>query len=285
MAASFKELILCLFFMTSVVLFIPAYSLPKKFTTSYFDEAFSRLYGDQNLIVLKEGKSVRISLDEHTGCGFKSRSTYQYAFFSTSVKLPAANYTAGVVVTFYTSNGDVYKDSHDELDFEFLGHANNGSWVLQTNLYGNGSIGRGREERYSLPFDPSENFHNYSILWTEKTTVFYVDYVPIRVTQKVEAMAGDYPSKPMSLYATIWNGSDWATGGGKYKVDYTYAPFVSQYSNFVLQACSNSDCDDSLTTEERNKMKEFRSKYVAYSYCVDSKRYPIPLSECKNDSF
>jgi xyloglucan:xyloglucosyl transferase len=63
------------------------------------------------------------------------------------------------------SNGDVYEKTHDELDFEFLGSRWGGQWRVQTNVYGNGSTSRGREERYLLPFDPTLEAHRYSILW------------------------------------------------------------------------------------------------------------------------
>lgn len=67
-----------------------------------------------------------------------------------------------------TSNGDIFEKTHDELDFEFLGNIEGKEWRVQTNVYGNGSVSRGREERYLLWFDPSREFHQYSILWTVK---------------------------------------------------------------------------------------------------------------------
>ena len=66
------------------------------------------------------------------------------------------------------SNGDVYEKTHDELDFEFLGNVRGREWRVQTNVYGNGSTHAGREERYDLPFDPTDDFHHYSILWTSQ---------------------------------------------------------------------------------------------------------------------
>uniref|UniRef100_A0A6N2LM53 GH16 domain-containing protein n=1 Tax=Salix viminalis TaxID=40686 RepID=A0A6N2LM53_SALVM len=68
-----------------------------------------------------------------------------------------------------------------------------------------------------------QDFHAYSILWTSAWIVYYVDDVPVRVVRKVDAMGGDFPSKAMTLLATIWDGSDWATGGGRNKVDYKHA--------------------------------------------------------------
>lgn len=69
-------------------------------------------------------------------------------------------------INLQTSNGDVFEKTHDELDIEFLGNIKGKPWRFQTNLYGNGSTHRGREERYRLWFDPSKEFHRYSILWT-----------------------------------------------------------------------------------------------------------------------
>ncbi|KAM0013996.1 putative xyloglucan:xyloglucosyl transferase [Helianthus debilis subsp. tardiflorus] len=68
-----------------------------------FDEGYSKLFGDDNLMVLKDGKSVHLSLDQRTGSGFVSQDLYFHGFFSASIKLPA-DYTAGVVVAFYVSS-------------------------------------------------------------------------------------------------------------------------------------------------------------------------------------
>ncbi|KMZ63997.1 hypothetical protein ZOSMA_38G01050 [Zostera marina] len=130
------------------------------------------------------------------------------------------------------SNGDVFEKTHDELDFEFLGNVRGKEWRLQTNMYGNGSTSIGKEERYQLWFDPTEDFHHYGFLWTEShheisrvhrlgfCYPFFIDDIPIRKVTRNETIAGHFPSKPMSLYATIWDGSSWATSGGRYKVNY-----------------------------------------------------------------
>jgi len=227
-----------------------------------------------------------------------SNDVYIHGFFSASIKLPS-DYTAGVVVAFYMSNGDMYEKNHDELDFEFLGNIRGKEWRVQTNVYGNGSTSVGREERYTLWFDPSEEFHRYSILWTEDKIIFYVDDIPIREIKRTGAMIHDFPSKPMSLYSTIWDASAWATNGGKYKVDYRYAPYVAQFSDLVLHGCAvdpierTHKCDDispevgsipsDISPTQRVKMSNFRKKHLAYSYCYDKSRYKAPPSECVLD--
>ncbi|CAL9106805.1 unnamed protein product, partial [Musa textilis] len=179
-------------------------------TTLSFDDGFSHLFGNENLIRSPDGRSARLTLDRYSGSGFISNDLYDHGFFSASIKLPS-DYSAGVVVAFYTSNGDVFQKTHDELDFEFLGNIRGKDWRIQTNVYGNGSTSRGREERYFLPFDPTAEAHRYSILWTSDHIIFYIDDTPIREVVRSDAMGGDYPSKPMSIYATIWDGSTWAT--------------------------------------------------------------------------
>ncbi|XP_057750626.1 probable xyloglucan endotransglucosylase/hydrolase protein 28 [Arachis stenosperma] len=259
-----------------------------------FDEGYAPLFGDNNLVIHRDGKTVHLSLDERTGSGFVSHDLYLHGYFSASIKLPA-DYTAGVVVAFYMSNGDMFQNNHDEIDFEFLGNIRGKDWRIQTNVYGNGSTSIGREERYGLWFDPAEDFHQYSILWTDSQIIFYVDNVPIREIKRTESMGGDFPSKPMTLYATIWDASDWATNGGKYRVNYKYAPYVAEFSDLVLHGCAvdpiehEAKCDNAQTSKavptgvtpaQRIKMENFRKKHMTYSYCYDKVRYKVPPSEC-----
>ncbi|GLT96841.1 hypothetical protein SLE2022_144360 [Rubroshorea leprosula] len=260
-----------------------------------FDEGYTQLFGDDNLAIHRDGKTVHLSLNERTGSGFVSHDLYLHGFFSALIKLPA-DYTAGVVVAFYMSNGDIFEKNHDEIDFEFLGNIRGKEWRIQTNVYGNGSTSVGREERYNLWFDPSDDFHQYSILWTDSQIIFYVDNVPIREVKRTPSMGGDFPSKPMSLYATIWDGSDWATNGGKYRVNYKYAPYVAEFSDLILHGCavdpiepSSKRCENAKSLEaissgisplQRAKMDNFRRKHMTYSYCYDQIRYKVPPPEC-----
>ncbi|XAR63333.1 Xyloglucan:xyloglucosyl transferase [Bertholletia excelsa] len=268
-------------------------------TTVPFSQVFSPLFGHNNIIRSSDDKSISLVLNQYTGSGFKSSDLYNHGLFSARIKLPS-DYTAGIVVAFYASNGDIFERTHDELDFEFLGNIKGQRWRFQTNVYGNGSTNRGREERYYLWFDPSKEFHRYSILWTNDIIIFYIDEVPIRKIIRNDAMAGDFPSKPMSLYATIWDASSWATSGGKYKVNYKYAPFVAEFTDLALQGCRvdpiqevlPTSCSQQLEntnysglkTEQQLAMKKFRQKYMYYSYCYDTRRYPIPPPECVIDS-
>ncbi|CAN6300010.1 unnamed protein product [Urochloa humidicola] len=251
-----------------------------------FQAGYMPLFGGDNLVRSPDGRSVRLKLDRRTGSGFVSKTAYHYGYFSTFIKLPD-DHTAGVVVAFYLSNGDVFPGNHDEVDFELLGNRRGHEWRVQTNVYGNGSTSRGREERYLLPFDPTLRPHAYAVAWTPTAVVFYVDGVPIRELVRVPAaMGGDFPAKPMSVYATIWDGSAWATDGGRYKVDYAHAPFAADFSGLVLAGCpvgggGGARCAVEVMTAEfavmtpakRAAMRRFRRRHLLYTVCHDMVRY------------
>ncbi|CAN6321902.1 unnamed protein product [Urochloa humidicola] len=288
-------------------------------TSMGFDEGFVPLFGEANMERSPDGRAVSLTLNRYSGSGFISSHYYHHGFFSAAIRLPK-DHTAGVVVAFYLSNGDVFEKNHDELDFEFLGNRRRHEWRLQTNVYGNGSTERGREERYLMPFDPTlEAHHRFSILWSSRAVIFYVDGVAVREVPR-GYMGGDYPSKPMALYATIWDGSTWATDNGRYKVNYKRGPFTAHFSDLVLRGCPAAPVDVShrqgdpaalqlrlrlagaggeerdrcagaefelmtaeyaiMTPRKRMEMRRWRQRQMLYTVCCDTNRYPTPFPEC-----
>ncbi|KAI5081732.1 hypothetical protein GOP47_0001475 [Adiantum capillus-veneris] len=213
---------------------VPAYR--GRYKAQRFSSAFANLWSPDHQRVSSDDLYVTLNLDHHSGIGFKSKSSYQYGLFSAAIKLPTNN-SAGVAITFYTSNNGIYKHNHDEIDFEFLGVLPGEPFVVQTNVYGNGSTSIGREQRFHLWFDPTIDFHHYSILWTPNHIVFSIDGVPIREMKNSKELGVQYPSKPMSVYGTIWDASTWATEGGKYKIDFRFSPFSATYKDLVLHGC------------------------------------------------
>lgn len=108
----------------------------------------------------------------------------------------------------------------------------------------------------------------------------------------------------MSLYATIWDGSEWATHGGKYPVNYKYAPFVASFADMEMSGCisssnpkgsvpscskSNPSSLDPVDGQEFTKLSNqqivamdwARRKLMFYSYCKDIPRFKVLPPECK----
>uniref|UniRef100_A0A7N0UCF5 Xyloglucan endotransglucosylase/hydrolase n=1 Tax=Kalanchoe fedtschenkoi TaxID=63787 RepID=A0A7N0UCF5_KALFE len=263
-----------------------------------FHEDFEIIWGrDGRAKILDNGTLLTLSLDKTSGSGFQSKKEFFFGKINMDMKLIPGN-SAGTVTAFYLSSQG---EEHDEIDFEFLGNLSGEPYTIHTNVY---SQGQGkREEQFHLWFDPTADFHTYSILWTPKRIIFYVDGVAIREFKNLEVLGVKYPRRQaMRLYSTLWNGDNWATMGGQVKTNWTQAPFTASYRNFSAKACTRYPGSPSLSTScsksshaykyhewlhqhldaaNRGKMNWVRKHYMIYNYCNDINRFPqrVPL-EC-----
>ncbi|KAK9175775.1 hypothetical protein WN944_027784 [Citrus x changshan-huyou] len=268
----------------------PGYYPSSRINSIGFDQAFRNLWGPQHQRV--DQGTLTVWLDSSSGSGFKSLHSYRSGYFGASIKLQPG-YTAGVITSLYLSNNQDHPGNHDEVDIEFLGTIPGKPYTLQTNVYIRGSgDGRliGRELRFHLWFDPTQDFHHYAVLWTPSELIFFVDDVPIRrYPRKSDAT---FPLRPMYLYGSIWDASSWATEEGRYKADYKYQPFVGQYRNFKIAGCTAdgpSGCHPPpaspsgsgvLSQQQVAAMQWVQRNYLVYNYCYDPKRDHTEIPEC-----
>ncbi|GLJ57641.1 hypothetical protein SUGI_1357680 [Cryptomeria japonica] len=172
-------------------------------------------------------------------------------------------------------------DKHNEIDFEFLGNLSGDPYIMHTNVFSQGK--GGREQQFYLWFDPTADFHTYSLLWNPQQIMFSVDGTPVRVFKNSEDLGVAYPkNQAMRIYSSLWNADNWATRGGAVKIDWSKSPFVASYGNFKAETCSaSSDCSvnswygaEALESSEQQKLEWVRENYMIYNYCSDSKRFP-----------
>lgn len=130
---------------------------------------------------------------------------------------------------------------------------------------------------------------------------FSIDGQAIREFKNRGSIGVPYPvSKPMKIYASLWNADDWATMGGRVKTNWKQAPFIASYGGFRITACKwahstrSTNCLNSNSNGEKDqwkkqilkssdikRMKMMQRKYMVYNYCTDNNRFPKGLPvEC-----
>ncbi|KAF7010789.1 hypothetical protein CFC21_025153 [Triticum aestivum] len=250
--------------------------------------------------VLNDGngdQTIELMLDHAMGSAFKSKTSYLFARIDVDIKLIPRN-SAGTVTTIYMISEKDWK-THDEIDLEFLGNATGQPYTLHTNIFANGE--GGREVQYRLWFDPTQDFHTYSIVWNTDEILILVDGVPIRQFKNHWDAGVPFPVyQPMRLFGCLWNADDWATQGGRVKTDWSQAPFIAYFRNYTASGCAPTAggswaCDQNPSgsgsssgwmdrargggrldddVKQQQQLREVQGKYMIYNYCTDEKRFP-----------
>ncbi|GMH03320.1 hypothetical protein Nepgr_005159 [Nepenthes gracilis] len=231
--------------------------------------------------------ACNLVLDKNGGSGIVSRASFLYGSISMRIKLVPGN-SAGTVTTFYLSSTG---DKHDEIDFEFLGNVTGQPYTIHTNIFTQG-VGN-REQQFKVWFDPSEDYHNYTIFWNPYAVVWLVDGLPIRVFRNYQDLQINFPdSQAMRAFASLWNADQWATQGGRVKTNWSLAPFVAEFQNFETKACfwngpnSIYQCASQnpanwwtnpvyfkLSYAKLGQMNWVRENFMIYDYCKDFERF------------
>ncbi|XP_051151015.1 probable xyloglucan endotransglucosylase/hydrolase protein 25 isoform X2 [Andrographis paniculata] len=213
---------------------------------------FDITWGNGRGKILNNGELLTLTLDRDSGSGFQSKNRFLFGNIGMQLKLVPGN-SAGTVTAYYLSSERW--DTHDEIDFEFLGNVSGQPYTVHTNVY---VAGKGERE---------QQFH----LW------FMVDGTPLREFRSLESKGVPFPkSQAMKLYSSIWNADQWATQGGRVKTDWTLAPFTASYRNFYADTC-RAGCrwmSEELDPTAREKLRWVRRNFMIYDYCTDAKRFP-----------
>lgn len=126
-----------------------------------------------------------------------------------------------------------------------------------------------------------------------------MDDIPIRVYKNKRILGLGYPSKPMQIETTLWDGESWATEGGRIKTNWSYAPFKANFQGFDVSGCEthqslndrhcgsetywwNSKRYWQLNPAQHKQYENVKKNYMTYNYCNNKQRYPKTHLECQD---
>lgn len=159
-------------------------------------------------------------------------------------------------------------------------------------------------QRWAPRWNTGRSFSRNAFLTHEwmHTCRFVVDDIPIRVFTNNEDAGMAFPNQqPMNIFSSIWNGDQWATQGGRVKIDWAHAPFIAAYQNYHLDACVAADAYapcampvanqwwdqaqfQALSPSQQDRLRWVEENYMVYNYCSDEKRNPSVPFECTRNS-
>ncbi|KAK6240514.1 hypothetical protein SCA6_005903 [Theobroma cacao] len=268
-------------------------SIASVVSTGDFSNDFFVMWAPSHVNTSADGRERSLKLDQESGSGFASNQMFLFGRIDMQIKLVPGN-SAGTVLAYYLTSD---QPNRDEIDIEFLGNVSGQPYIVQTNIYADGFDNR--EERIYLWFDPTEDFHTYSVLWNLYQIVFMVDSIPIRLYRNHADKGVAYPRwQPMSIKVSLWNGDSWATRGGLEKIDWSKGPFIASFKDYKIDACVwqgnprfcradssvnwwNRPRFSTLTRVQKRWFKWVRKYHMVYDYCQDNQRFQNNLpKEC-----
>ncbi|XP_043705094.1 probable xyloglucan endotransglucosylase/hydrolase protein 26 [Telopea speciosissima] len=270
-----------------LALVISLIALNQNVVEATFPENVYFTWGADQAKIYGNGDDLELLLTNYSGSGIQSDHAYLFGSIEMLIKLVPGN-SAGTVTAYYLSSTG---DKHDEIDFEFLGNQSRQPYTVHTNIFAQG-LG-GKEQQFKLWFDPTADYHNYTIHWNPSEIVWFIDDIPIRAFRNYESQGIAYPNKQgMWLYSSLWNADNWCTQGGRVKIDWSCAPFVAGFRNFRPRACQWYGTDSiyqcsattsynwwtfpeytQLSYSQVGQMNWVRDNYMIYNYCTDYQRF------------
>ncbi|KAH8591470.1 concanavalin A-like lectin/glucanase domain-containing protein [Bisporella sp. PMI_857] len=152
------------------------------------------------------------------------RSKFYIFFGSVSIIMRAA-LGQGIISSIVLQSEDL-----DEVDWEFMGGF---PLVAQSNYFGKGNTtSYDRAVYHNASSDVHDNFHNYTVDWTQEKMDFYIDSVKVRTLMYGDANGGkNYPQTPCTVRLGVWAGGDEENTNGTIEwsgglTDYSKAPFT-----------------------------------------------------------
>ena len=157
-------------------------------TWSKGDHNLGRSYLDPNNVGASGGNlEVKLPANSLNGGEIRSQGLYGYGSYTARMKLPNA---PSSITGFFLYEPPDYAS---EIDIELY---NDSSRKILFATYAGGK--QTHRATLQLPFDPTEDYHDYAFFYDRNSITFYVDGEPMQTFE------GGLPDRPMGLYVNSW---------------------------------------------------------------------------------
>ena len=207
----------------------------KNYTVSFGSTLETSIWNQTNGALQHDGTTAQFTISKKSD-GPTVKTNF-YFFFGVAEVIMKAAPGQGIVSSIVLLSDDL-----DEVDWEMIGGNNT---HVETNFFGKGNATLYDRAIWYPISNPIQNYHNYTIVWTQEKLEWIVDGQVIRTLGFADYHNGiQYPQTPMQLSLGNWVGGDsslpkgtvdWAGG----LADFSKGPFtmdvksvrVSDYSS------------------------------------------------------
>ncbi|KAF1349585.1 concanavalin A-like lectin/glucanase domain-containing protein, partial [Delphinella strobiligena] len=164
------------------------------YTTVTFDDDLGMVFN-----ISKEGQAPTVQTDF-------------YIFFGKIEVVMRSSPGQGIISSVVMESDDL-----DEIDWEWIGGNNT---VAETNYFGKGNTTLYNRATYETVSTPNDDFHTYTVDWTEESIVWGIDGVNVRTLAYADADYGyDFPQTPLRIKLGSWCGG--CTGEGEGTIEWS----------------------------------------------------------------
>ena len=143
---------------------------------------------DPNNVDLADGNLwIKLPANTLNGGEIASNDLYGYGFYSARIKVPHA---PSSITGFFLYQPPDYAS---EIDIEIYNDSSR-----KMVIYNTYALGSNHTQTMSLPFDPTDGFHEYRFDYAPRSVRFYAD------GQLMKTWTRTLPRNPMNLYVNAW---------------------------------------------------------------------------------
>ncbi|KAI9277704.1 glycosyl hydrolases family 16-domain-containing protein [Umbelopsis sp. AD052] len=204
--------------------------------TSPFDVGFNDVWCGQNTHI--QGGKLDLSLNQNCGPDIATDLNTQSGLFEVDME---TSWGSGVVTAITLFSAGTSADKRDEVDMEFIG---TDVTTVETTYFVDGAHVPGATQSvdFHVASNTSSSRHTYGMEYTPDHIAWYIDGRKVKTVLKENGVA--FPSKPVSLHLSLWDGTEFSEWAGK--INWNAAPGQTYHASVYSVKITQNSCSGSV---------------------------------------